>query len=370
MRLDPSPLERWFTARPGPHRLSLASTAASAWSAAELAAWLPAGWTAGVDWGYDEPQGDPALRALVAADLGLPDADHVLLAAGAVEANFLALATLLGPGDEAIVQAPSYPQLAAVAAATGATVVPWALPADPAAACDPAALAGLMGPRTRLVALNSPHNPTGRVADAAALRAVVDLVRAHPRAHLLVDEVYRGAGEAAPPPSVLALAGPARVLASDSVSKSWALPGTRVGWLAGDPAALAAALVWREQVSLALAGPATAAVRALWPAREAIKAANRAVVARNRAMVTAWLADRPHLAGAPSPYAACFLLGRAGGAPLDDVAIADAWYRADRVLAIPGATVGFPGALRVGFGPRDEAGLAAGLAYLDSKLRG
>lgn len=369
MRLDPSPLERWFTARPGPHRLSLASTAATAWSGADLAAWLPAGWDAGVDWGYDEPQGDPALRALIAADLGLPDADHVLLAAGAVEANFLALATLLGPGDEAVVQAPCYPQLAAVAAATGAKVVPWPLPADPAAACDPAALAALLTPRTRLVALNSPHNPTGRVADADALRAVVALVRAHPRAHLLVDEVYRGAGEAAPPPAVLGLVGPDRVLASDSVSKSWALPGTRVGWLAGDPAVLAAALVWREQVSLALAGPATAAVRALWPWRQELQAVNRAVVARNRAALAAWLAERPWLAGAPSPYAACFLLGRAGGAALDDVAIADAWYREDRVLAIPGGTVGFPGTLRVGFGQRDEAGLTAGLDFLDAKLR-
>lgn len=369
MRLDPSPLERWFTARPGPHRLSLASTAATAWSPAELAAWLPPGWDAGIDWGYDAPEGDPALRALIAADLGLPDADHVALAAGAVEANFLALMTLLGPGDEAIVQAPAYPQLACVAAATGAEVVPWSLPADPGAAADVAALEGLMTPATRLVVLNSPHNPTGRVADAAALRAIVAQVRAHPRAHLLVDEVYRGAGEAAPPASVLAIAGPDRVLASDSTSKGWALPGTRVGWLAGDPLVLAAAMVWREQVSLALAGPATAAIRALWPARGALKAANRAVVARNRAVVRAWLADRPWLAGHPSPHAACFLLGRADGAPLDDVALAAAWYDEDRVMAIPGTTIGFPGTLRVGYGHRDEAGLTAGLRFLDGKLR-
>ena len=368
MRLDPSPLERWFTARPGPHRLSLASTAATAWSPAELAAWLPPGWERQIDWGYDEPQGDPALRALIAAELGLPDAAHVLLAAGAVEANFLALMTLLGPGDEAIVQTPAYPQLACVAAATGAKVVPWPLPTAATAAADAAALAALITPATRLVVLNTPHNPSGRVADAAALRAVVALVRAHPRAHLLVDEVYRGAGEALPPPSVLGLVGPERVVASDSTSKSWALPGTRVGWLAGDSAVLAAALVWREQASLALAGPATAAVRALWPMREEIRAANRAVVARNRAALQAWLAQRPWLQGAPAPQAACFLLGRADGVPLSDVVLADAWYREERVLAIPGTTVGFPGLLRVGFGHRDAAGLAAGLGFLDAKL--
>ncbi len=369
MRLDPSPLERWFTARPGPHTLSLASTAATAWAPAELAAWLPLGWAREIDWGYDEPAGDPALRALIAADLGLAGPGQVLLAAGAVEANFLALMTLLGPGDEAIVQAPSYPQLACVAAATGATVVPWCLPATPGAAIDPAALQALMTPATRVVALNSPHNPTGRVAAPDALRAVVDRVRAHPRAHLLVDEVYRGAGEAAPPPAVLTLVGPHRVVSSDSTSKSWALPGTRVGWLAGDPAVLAAALVWREQVSLALAGPATAAVRSLWPARADLAAANRAVVTRNRAVLLEWLAARPWLAGEPSPYAACFLLGLADGTPLDDLALADAWYQDARVMAIPGTTVGFPGTLRVGFGHRDEAGLTAGLDFLAERLK-
>lgn len=368
MRLEASPLERWFTARPGPHRLSLASTAATAWSPAELAAWLPDAWAGAIDWGYDQPEGDPALRELIAADLGLPGAEHVVLAAGAVEANFLALMTLLGPGDEAIVQTPAYPQLAGIAAAAGATVVPWRLPPAPGAAVDVTALAGLMTTATRVVALNSPHNPTGRVASPEDLRVVAELVRAHPRAHLLVDEVYRGAGEATPQPSALSLLGAGRLVASDSTSKSWALPGTRVGWLAGDPAVLAAAMIWREQVSLALAGPATAAVRALWPAREALKAANRALVARNRAVVKAWLAAHPWLAGEPSAHAACFLLGRADGRPLEDLALADAWYREARVMAIPGSTVGFPGTLRVGFGHRDEAGLAAGLDFLAEQL--
>jgi aspartate/methionine/tyrosine aminotransferase len=142
-----------------------------------------------------------------------------------------------------------------------------------------------------------------------------------------------------------------------------------VGWLAGDAEVLARALVWREQVSLALAGPATAAVRALWPRRAEIAAANRAVVARNRATVLAWLAERPWAAGAPSPHAGCFLLGVADGWAFDDVAAASRWYAQDQVLAIPGTVVGFPRTLRVGFGHRDEAGLAAGLGYLDDQLR-
>jgi len=353
MQLDPSPLERWFTARPGPIRLSLASTAVTAWTPAELARWLPAGWADRIDWNYGEPQGDPGLRELIAADLGLPDRDHVLLTAGAVEANFLALASLLGPGDEAWVQAPIYPQLPCVAAATGAAVRAWDL--------DPARL----GPATRVAALNTPHNPTGVVAEVGAIAA---RVRSLPRAYLLVDEVYRGVGEAEPPPPALRALGPDRVLTSDSTSKALALPGARVGWLAGDAEAIRTGVVWREHTTLALAGPAVAAVKALWPHRAELLAINQAVIARNRARLLGWLAERPWLGGSPSPHTGAFLLGYADARPFDDVATCAAWYAEERVLAIPGTTLGYPGRVRVGFGQRDEAVLEANLAFLDGKL--
>lgn len=356
MQLDPSPLERWFTARPGPIRLSLASTNVTAWSAVELARWLPAGWTNSIDWNYGEPQGDPGLRELIAADLGLPDRDHVLLTAGAVEANWLALAPALGPGDVAWVQDPVYPQLSCVAAATGALVRAWDL--------DPASL----GAQTRIAALNTPHNPTGAVVSAEALAAIATQIRALPRARLLIDEVYRGVGEAEPPPPALQALGPDRVLVSDSTSKAMALPGTRVGWLAGDPGAIAEALIWREHTSLALAGPAVAAVKALWPYRAELIALNRAVIARNRSRLLDWLADRPWLAGAPSAHTGAFLLGYADERPFDDVAACATWYDQDQVLVIPGTTLGYPRRLRVGFGQRDKAALEANLAFLDGKL--
>lgn len=359
MPIPPSPLERYFTTHPGPHRHSLAATAvqAPAWEA--LRAHLPADWAFPL--GYGEPTGDPGLRGLVAAEHGVTP-ERVLLTHGAADANFLALAAIVRPGDRVVCQQPIYPQLPCVLAMLGAEVVPWTLPAEGPA--DLAALADLMGPATRLLVINSPHNPTGRVFAPEALAEMARLVEAQPAGYWLVDEVYRGVGSVPLPPSAIRLSD--RALVTGSVSKAWALPGPRVGWLVGPAEVVEAALPWREHTTLALSSASEALVAALWPKRQAIMAEVQAIAARNRGLVRAWLAEHPALAGAPSDHAGCFLLTPPG--PFDDMSACDRWYDEDRVLVIPGSTVGYPGTLRVGFGQRDAEALVAALQDLAARL--
>jgi aspartate/methionine/tyrosine aminotransferase len=329
--ITPSPLERWFTTHPGPHHHSLASTCAGAPAWDEVLPLLPAGWERAIELGYAEPEGDPALRELVAAEYGLPSRHHVLLTQGAVEANWLALAAVVRPGMRVVVQAPIYPQLPLVAEHLGATVIPWRQPWD-----EP--------PLGDLLVLNAPHNPTGFVFPH--LEGIISKARAA-NCLVLMDEVYRGVGEGPVGPSALAW-GHEGVLVSCSMSKALALPGLRVGWLAGDEKVIAQAVPWREHTTLALAGPATALARAIWPRRGELVAANHAILARNRARI-AGIGEAPPTAGV-----ALIKHDR-------DVEVAERWYGEQRGLVIPGTVCGLPGHFRVGFGHRDPSALEAAL---------
>ncbi|MFN3430343.1 MAG: pyridoxal phosphate-dependent aminotransferase [Candidatus Sericytochromatia bacterium] len=363
MPITPSPLERWFTTHPAPCALTVAPIAVQppGWEA--LAEWLSPEWAGSEALAYAEPQGDAGLRGLIAESCGVGP-EQVLLTTGGVEANWMALAAVIRPGDRVIVQTPSYPQLACAAEALGAVVVPWTVPASLAEPVDLAALEGLMAAPTRLVVLNTPHNPTGRVLNEDTLLAIARLVERQPDAYWLVDEVYRGVGDAPLPPPAIALS--ERAIMTHSASKAMALPGLRVGWVVGPEAVIASALPWMEHQTLALSGLSVALLKAIWDHREALIDANRAVARRNRAIVRAWLAERPHLTGDVADSAVCFLLGTDGG--LDDVTLAEAWYAERACFAIPGTTLGYPGTLRVGYGHRDEAALVAALAFLAERL--
>lgn len=352
--LRSSALESWFTRHPGPYSHFLAGTQPEAWS---LADWLPPealAALAGAPQGYGDPWGDPRLRERVGALHGVGP-ERVLLTAGAAEANALALLAALGPGERAVVQSPAYPQLADVAAMAGAEVVPWRFEAPDALA----ALEGLLAAGPALLATNFPHNPTGAPGEPHAVAA-----RLRGATLWLNDEVYREVGVPSRAPSALEAA-PERAIVTGSFSKAWGLPGLRLGWLVAPERVLARAVALREQSLLALPASGEAAALALWPLRERIFAASRARLARNRAIVRAW-ADRAGLALASPEASACALLRPAP--PFDDDAFASAFHRERRALVVPGSRLGYPGALRVGYGHRDPAALEAALAALAGAL--
>jgi aspartate/methionine/tyrosine aminotransferase len=136
----------------------------------------------------DDGDLDAALCAAIAAHVGVP-ADHVVTAVGSSGANVLALAALLRPGDAVVVEDPGYAPLAVAARSFGAAVI--AVPRDPAQGCaiDPDVLAAAITPRTRLILLTRPHNPTGAPLDTPRLQAIADIAERAP-IHVLVDEVY------------------------------------------------------------------------------------------------------------------------------------------------------------------------------------
>lgn len=365
MPLTTPQLEAWFNRHEPGAAYSLGGTMIQPWTGEGLAAYLPEGWgPRALEFGYVPTPGSRSLRALIAGDYGL-EPDDLFLTAGATEANLAVLTGMLQGGGNVVLQDPLYYQFEAIARALGCEVRPWRLPADPGAAPDCSALADLLDAETRLVVLNTPHNPTGRTFDEATLEAIVAMVEAQPRAHLLVDEIYRGVGPLMRP-SALGLS--ERVFVTDAVSKRWSLPGLRLGWVASRSPRLASVLPYHEHATCCVSRVSEQVVEALWPRREALFAELRRLAERNRAMVAMWLeAQADLLVGELPPSGVVTLLWPRKGQ--DDREVARALREDFDLFVLPGSTLGYPGALRVGFGHRDPAVLTAALARLETGLR-
>ena len=196
---------------------------------------------------YGDHVGHPGLRALVAADDPMLTADDVLLVPGAAAALFIIATTLLGPGDRVVVARPNYATNLETPRAIGAEVAFLDLRHEEGWRVDPDRLRALMTPETRLVSLTSPHNPTGQVIDEPTMRAIVAMVEAHPRARLLVDETYREM--AFDGPAALIAGRSERAIGVSSLSKSFGLPGIRLGWMTcRDRALMERFLAAKEQI--------------------------------------------------------------------------------------------------------------------------
>jgi aspartate/methionine/tyrosine aminotransferase len=147
---------------------------------------------------------------------------------GAVAALFIVHTSLLEPSDHLVVARPNYATNVETPRAIGADVTYLDLAFEDGWAVDPDRIAALMTPRTRLVSLTTPHNPTGSAMDEATLGAVIGLVE-RAGARLLLDETYREMTFGEPLPVAAGLS--PSVVSVSSLSKTYGLPGIRIGWL-------------------------------------------------------------------------------------------------------------------------------------------
>jgi N-succinyldiaminopimelate aminotransferase len=209
---------------------------------------------------YPPGPGVPELRRAIAAHqqrfYGLevnPDTE-VLVTAGATEAIAASLLALTEPGDEVIAFEPYYDSYAACIALAGAVRVPVTL-RPPGFRPDLDALRAAITPRTRLILLNSPHNPTGAVFSRAELTAIADLAIEHDLL-VITDEVYEHMvfdGEHVPIVTLPGMAG--RTVTISSAGKTFAFTGWKIGWVTGSAELVTAVRTVKQFLTFVSGGP-------------------------------------------------------------------------------------------------------------------
>ena len=322
-----------------------------------------------LDWNGVSFLGLPVLRQRVLdqARLALP-LDSVLITAGAAEANYLLFRQLLTAGDEIITETPGWPQAGVMARAIGATLIEVPRHEADLWHLDPDAVAAAITPRTRMIFLTNPNNPTGRLIPAADLRALAALADRH-GIWLVVDEVYAGLEWAGPRPPAIAGMTPFGIT-TGSVSKALGLQGLRTGWLiCQTPGVIRDAMILRENASeiMNTLGEHIAEV-ALRPERLADALAR----ARAEALVTLdrldrFVTDERHLSW-HRPEAGLIGLARVKGIAGETLArrlLGPPW----RTFVLPGSAYGQPDHIRLGVGGGPETRLDEGLRRLQLCLQ-
>jgi aspartate/methionine/tyrosine aminotransferase len=181
--------------------------------------------------GYTESQGSPELRREIATLYTSIAPEQLLVHAGAEEAIYAFMMSTLNPGDHVVVHAPCYQSLSEIARSVGCEVTPWLTYAANGWELDVAFLRNNIRPNTRLIVVNSPHNPTGYHMTAETQRQIINIARER-NITLFSDEVYRHL-EHDPRDTLPAVCDLYENAVSLGVlSKTYGLPGLRIGWIA------------------------------------------------------------------------------------------------------------------------------------------
>lgn len=242
--------------------------------------------------GYTESEGLPELREAIAAQFTSCDADHILVFSAPEEAIFHVAAAILEPGDHMVGITPAYQSSYEIPRTIGADVTLVPLREDRDWTLDLDELAAALTGRTKLIYVNFPHNPTGAIMSAADQRRLIDLADSC-GAYLFSDEVYRGL-EFDPATRLPPAAGLyPRAISLGGLSKAYALPGVRLGWIACQDADLYRRLVAAKDFTT-ICSAAPSEVLALIAVRAAGHLVGRSLdrITRNLALVDEFFAQR------------------------------------------------------------------------------
>ena len=304
--------------------------------------------------GYTESLGHPLLRAEIASLYASVTPDDVITFVGAEEGIFLAMHAILSAGDHAVVLWPAYQSLYEVARSIGAgvTLVPlesssWEF--------DPEALLAALRPNTRLVVVNFPHSPTGALASRTAFDYLTTRLE-HRGVTLFSDEVYRGLelDESRRLPAGVDIG--RRTLSLGVLSKTYALAGLRIGWIATHDTTLRDRITrLKDYTTICGSAPSEILGIIALRARERIVARSRGIIGSNLTLLDAFFARHRERFSWVRPRAASVAFPRlctdASGAI---ERFCDELVEKQSVLLLPGSRFEHPGNhFRVGFGRAD-----------------
>lgn len=315
--------------------------------------------------GYPQTNGSEELRARIAALYPGARANNVLLTCGCAEANYIVTWALLEPGDEVVFMQPNYLQIAGLVQAFGAHLKPLWLHEKLCWAPDLDELRSLLNPRTRLLVICNPNNPTGAVLTEQAMDEIC-AAAARVGATILADEVYRGAEfNGSMTPSFWGRYD--RVLCTGGLSKAYGLPGLRTGWVIGSPKLIEKLWGYHDYTSI---GPTMLTDRlaalALEPTRhDRLRQRTRRILQKNYPLVRNWVAHHRDLLTHTPPAAGAIAWVRCR--KRNTAELAEQLRARKGVLLVPGEQFGMASYLRIGFGGNSDH-LQQALARLDELL--
>jgi len=317
--------------------------------------------------GYGQTNGSVPLRERIAALYDGQSVENVLVTNGSSEANFVACHTLVEAGDEVVIMVPNYMQIWGIVEEMGAVPKAFHLREENSWAPDLAELRRLVTDRCKMITVCNPNNPTGYTLsdeEMGEIVAIADRVGAWIHA----DEIYRGAElDGVELPSFVGRYD--KVMVNGGLSKAYALPGLRIGWLVGPSETIADSWAYHDYTSIT-AGILSnrIATIALSPERRpGILERNRSMLAQNLEVLLDWLA--------PYDDVFRFVPPKAGGMAfmhydleINSTELAD-WLRTEKsVFILAGDTFGMDRYFRLGIGA-EKAKLTTGLARIGDALK-
>jgi hypothetical protein len=321
--------------------------------------------------GYSQSNGTIPLRERLAALYPGASVDHIEVTNGTSEANYLVALSALGPGDEIAVELPNYMQLWGVPHSLQAPIRAFHLRADRGWEPDWEDFERAVTPKTRLLYLSNPNNPSGAILSEPAMRRIVARCE-QTNTLLLADEVYLGA-ELQGPRTRSFWGMSDKVVVTSGLSKAYGIPGVRIGWIVGPPAFVATC--WAQHDYLTI-GPnklsdLVARTAVTEANRERLYARTRAILAANLPALEAWADGFGGRLTLNRPRAGAMALVRYRG-EVSSLALCERIRTTQSTLIVPGIHVGLEGHLRVWYGGRPEF-VAEGLRriglVLDEVLR-
>lgn len=304
--------------------------------------------------GYGYTDGTPLLRERIAAWYSGATKHNVAITHGASEANLIGLLSALSPGDELVFLLPNFLQLSGLARAFGIDLRPFPLSDANGWQPDLEQLQATVTARTRMVALVNPNNPTGIVHTPEVMRGVVEIAERH-GAYLLADEIYRGAEiDRDETPSYFGMY--ERTIVTSSLSKAFANPGLRLGWIVAQPEFIREAMRRQDYTSIGTSRISQALAETIMEPRNRgrILRRTRDILHRNAKLVADWVGRESHHVTWIRPQAGGMAFLRYA-LPISSEEFSRRLREEESVFVVAGSWFGIEGCIRIGLGiPPEE----------------
>lgn len=291
--------------------------------------------------------GSPGLRTAIGNRWANGNAERVMATNGSSEANYLIMHSLLNPGDEVVVLDPCYQQLFSIAETIGCKLKHWRLRFENSFRPDLAEARRLIGPQTRMIVVNFPHNPTGASLTPAEQDELIELA-AGAGAYLVWDAAF----------AELTYDNPAlpdaserydRAMTLGTLSKAYGLPGLRVGWCLAAPEVLDRLVRLRDYTTLALSPLVEHVATRAIENGDLLLQPRLAQAHRNLELLLSWANRHREFVSVVRPQGGvCAFMRIHGVADIEGFCrqLADEY----KVLLVPGTSFRQPNYVRLGFG--------------------